>query len=241
MDRPYDPDVDHEALAPVVDAVREMLPAPRPVVVGVGGGVAVGKTTAAVAIAECLVGTPVDIVATDGFLLPNAELARRGLVSRKGFPESYDEHALLAFLDAVRCGEAARAPIYSHETYDVVPDQYLPVAGAAVVVLEGLNALRAPDRLDLAVYLDASEAAMEDWYARRFVELCADPPSGSFYAGFAGLDAAAVDAIARDVWRAVNLPNLREHIAPTRARADLVVEKRPDHSIAEVRTTGVRA
>jgi len=241
VDRPYDPDVDHGALAPVVDAVRALLPAPRSMVVGVAGGVAVGKTTVAATIAECLVGTPVQIVATDGFLLPNAEIARRGLAARKGFPESYDEPALLAFLDAVRNGEVAWAPVYSHETYDVVPGASQRVAGAAVVVLEGLNALRAPERLDLAVYLDASEGAMEDWYARRFVELCADPPPGSFYSGFSGLDLVAIDAIARDVWRAVNLPNLRDHIEPTRAMADLVVEKRPDHSVAAVRVTRVRA
>jgi type I pantothenate kinase len=229
-------------LTPVVDLIVARLPPARPAVVGLAGGVAVGKTTAAEALRAGLAPMEVAIVATDGFLLPNAELERRDLVARKGFPESYDQPAIREFLAAVRRGDAGvGAPLYSHETYDVVPDRRQSVDGSAVVVFEGVNALRYADLLDLAVYLDAAEADMEDWYARRFRDLCRDPPTGTFYAGFAGLGPDEVDVVARQVWRAVNLPNLREHIAPARAVADVVVEKRADHSVASIRLADVAA
>jgi type I pantothenate kinase len=207
-------------------------------VIGLGGGVAVGKSRIASDLAAARRGT--SVVSTDGFLLPNAELARLGLGARKGFPETYDDGAIRAFLAAVRGpGEPPTAPIYSHEAYDVVPDRRESLAGTEVVIFEGVHALRHGDLLDLAVYVDASEQDMEDWYAERLLVLTREPPPGTFYAGFVGLTPEEIDALARDVWRAVNLPNLREHILPTRERADVVVEKRADHSIVAVRGPAV--
>lgn len=228
-------------LAPLVElAARAAAGAPGRAVIGVGGGVAVGKSRIASELAASLPGIPATVVSTDGFLLPNAELARRGLTTRKGFPETYDDEAIRAFLAAVRGpGDAPTAPIYSHEAYDVVPDRRQSLGGARVVIFEGVHALRHAHLLDLAVYVDASEQAMEDWYAERFLALTRDPPPGTFYAGFVGLPPAEIDSMARDVWRAVNLPNLREHILPTRNQADVVLDKRADHSIAAVRGPAV--
>ncbi len=153
---------------------------------------------------------------------------------RKGFPESYDSEGVHAFLDAVRRGEPEiDVPVYDHVTYDVVPARRR-LATPAVLVLEGVNALQFADRLDVPVYLHASEEAMEEWYLLRFLELCESPPPGSFYEAFAGLDEAGRRAVGHDVWTGVNLVNLRERIRPTMARAHIVVEKRPDHVVGRV-------
>jgi type I pantothenate kinase len=200
--------------------------------VGIAGGVAVGKSTAAAAVQELLAPRAVEVVATDGFLLPNTALESRGILHRKGFPESYDVAAAEAFLDAVQRGERdVSVPVYSHVTYDIVAER-TPVPPADVVILEGVNALQFADRLDVAVYLHATEAAMERWYVDRFLELCSAPPPGSFYEQFAVHDPGAQRSLARDVWRGVNRVNLRECILGTRAHADIVVSKRDDHSVA---------
>jgi type I pantothenate kinase len=181
---------------------------------------------------ELLAPRRVEVVATDGFLLPNAVLDARGLMHRKGFPESYDVPAVESFLDAVRRGDGdLSVPLYSHETYDVVEER-LPIAPAEVVVLEGVNALQFADRLDVAVFLHAEEAAMEGWYVARFLKLCETPPPGSFYEQFGRYEVDARRALARDVWRGVNRVNLREAILPTLPRAHVVVHKREDHSVA---------
>jgi type I pantothenate kinase len=223
-----------EGFAPLARLVAERAASVRPLVVGIAGGVAVGKSTAAASVSELFGPGEVEVVATDGFLLPNAVLVERGILHRKGFPESYDADAVNAFLDAVhREDPGITVPVYSHVTYDVTEERR-PIAPPAVLVLEGVNALRFADRLDVGVYLHASEAATEAWYVARFLELCAAPPPGSFYAQFAGMDRAGLQALAADVWRGVNLPNLREHIRPTLMRADIVVEKRADHSVGRV-------
>ncbi len=207
----------------------------RPVLVGIAGGVAAGKSTAAAILAEFLDGWTVAIVSTDGFLLPTSELMARDLIMRKGFPESYDTAALKGFLDAARAGVAGlTVPVYSHETYDVVPGRREPVGTPDVLVVEGVNALQFAERLDVAVYVDASETDMEAWYMARLHEVCAAPPPGSFYAQFRGFSARELDTFGREVWRSINLVNLRECIAPTRASADAVVHKRGDHSVASV-------
>ena len=213
-----------------------------PVVVGVAGGVAAGKTTLAGALRDAYPDRTVDVVATDGFLLPNAELGPRGLLARKGFPESYDVAALRAFLTAARAGGLPqRIPCYSHVVYDIDGDRVVPAV--EVLVVEGVNVLSAAaDLLDLGVYLDAAEADLQTWFRDRFLELtaaAADDPH-SFYRMFAGLDDAAVAGVADDVWRTVNLPNLRDHIAPSAARAGVVVHKGPDHAVraVEVRDDG---
>ena len=152
---------------------------PRPLILGIAGGVAVGKSTAAAAVRELLAPRHVEVVATDGFLLPNAVLEARGIVHRKGYPESYDAPAVEQFLDDIRVGSAeVTVPVYSHVSYDIVVGERLPVAHPDVLVLEGVNVLQFADRLDIGVYLQAPEAAMEAWYSARFLELCEAPPPG---------------------------------------------------------------
>jgi len=224
-----------EGYAPLARLVARRAADARPLLVGIGGGVAVGKSTAAAAVAELFAPGRVEVVATDGFLLPNAVLEGRGILHRKGFPESYDTPAVEAFLDAVRRRDPEiTVPIYSHITYDVLADERRRVTAPEVLVLEGVNALQFSDRLDVPVYLHASEDAMEDWYVFRFLELCAAPPPGSFYAQFGDLDLEPRRAVARDVWRGVNLVNLRECIRPTLRNAHVVVEKRADHTVGRV-------
>jgi len=217
--------------------VQARLPASHPVVVGIAGGVAAGKTRLADDVRDALAGLRVEVVATDGFLFPNAELARRGLGSRKGFPETYDVDRLRGFLQAVRAGELPQAvPSYSHDTYDV-SDTARVVEPLDVLIIEGVNVLTTvADLLDVGVYLDAAEADLEGWYRDRFLTLCAagrDDPT-SFYRAFADLDAEAVAALATRVSRDVNQVNLREHIAPSRDHATCVILKAPDHTVLRV-------
>jgi type I pantothenate kinase len=205
-----------------------------PLVVGIGGGVAVGKSTAAVAVAELFPPGRVEVVATDGFLRPNAWLDAHGLMHRKGFPESYDTALVEGFLDAVRRGEPEiDVPLYDHVTYDVIAARRR-ITTPGVLVLEGVNALQFADRLDVPVYLHAAEEAMEEWYLGRFLELCEAPPPGSFYEAFTGFDETQRRAVGHDVWTGVNLVNLRECIRPTMACAHVVVEKRADHVVGRV-------
>jgi type I pantothenate kinase len=211
-----------------------------PVVVGIAGAVASGKSTLAEAVAREAAdeGTATHVVGTDGFLLPNAALSDRGLLARKGFPESYDVDALQAFVDSVRAGaDGVMVPRYSHEIYDVVPGETVSFSSDAVVVVEGVNTLTALEgRLDLAVYLHAEEVHLERWYLERFHELCEEAMTDerSFYRQFTAMSFEEIDALALMTWREVNLVNLREHIAPSRALADCVVVKGPDHEVVDV-------
>jgi type I pantothenate kinase len=188
-------------------------------------------------------------VTTDGFLLPNAELRRRGLLERKGFPESYDRRALLRFVRAVKSG-APRvvAPVYSHLAYDVVPGAEVAVERPDVVILEGLNvlqpartdaagpALAVSDFFDFSIYVDAATADIEAWYVSRFLRLRAtafrDP--ASYFRRYSELDLRAAEALARELWADINGPNLTENILPTRDRATLVLRKGHDHTVTEV-------
>jgi type I pantothenate kinase len=229
-----------DGYAPLARLVAARSDAPRSLILGIAGGVAVGKSTAAAAVRELLAPRHVEVVATDGFLLPNAVLQTMGILHRKGFPESYDAPAVEQFLDAMRGGNTdVTVPVYSHVTYDVVAGERLPVAHPDVLILEGVNALQFADRLDIGVYLQAPEGAMEAWYLARFLELCETPPPRSFYEGFADLDVDARRALAGDVWRSVNLANLHECIQPTRRRAQIIVEKRADHSVARTDVIGL--
>jgi type I pantothenate kinase len=214
-----------------------------PVVVGIAGSVAAGKTTLASALRVELEQRDVatTVVGTDAFLFPNRVLSERGVIARKGFPETYDVVALLAFVDALRTAQDdVVIPVYSHETYDIVEDGRVTVrpADVDVVVIEGINTLGAlAHRLDLAVYIDADEADLARWYVARFHELCRqarDDPT-SFYRMFETLDAEEIEAVALETWRSVNLVVLRDHVAPTRALADVVVVKGPDHAVLELR------
>jgi type I pantothenate kinase len=201
--------------------------------VAIGGAVAVGKSTLAAALAGELAPLRVEIVATDGFLLPNDELGRLGLLMQKGFPATYDVAALARFLTDLRATGRGEAPVYSHATYDRVPGEVRVVEDADVVIVEGVNALQ-PDiaaHVDLAVYLDADEPLVRTWYVERFLEqiALAEADESSFYRRFVGLDGAGRRSMAESVWEAVNLVNLTDHIEPTRTNAHVVLLKGEGH------------
>jgi type I pantothenate kinase len=225
----------HELLAAEITA---RLASGRPVVLGITGGVGVGKSTMAAGVRDRLErdGSTVDIVCTDDFLLPNAELERLDLTMRKGFPGTFDDAALDDALRLLRSGEEVRVPVYSHTTYDRVPGTERTLVPADAVIVEGVNALQPPvvDQLDVAVYIDASEEDLVAWFVARFLALCeeAQHDERSFYRGFAGMSVEQQRGIAEWTWREINGVNLREHIAPSRDRATVVLTKRRDHSIA---------
>jgi len=208
--------------------------------VAVTGGVAAGKSTFAAALVSALA-RPGVVVASDGFLFPNAELAARGLSARKGFPDSFDRDALASFLDAVRAGDpAAAAPCYSHRTYDVVPGDRVAVGDAEVVVVEGLHLASAElgvrDRFDLVVHLDAADDDLRGWYLARFRALraAAESDPTAFLHPYVALGGEALDAMALDVWDAVNLAVLHEHVRADEDAADVVVRFGPDHGVDSI-------
>ncbi len=221
-----------------------------PFVVGVAGSVAVGKSTIARLLRELMSrwpGTPrVELVTTDGFLYSNAELERRGLMDRKGFPESYDRRALVEFLTEVKSGAAeVRAPFYSHMRYDIVPDAHVTVRRPDVVIVEGLNVLQPPpspnevavsDLFDFSIYVDADPAHIAQWYVNRFLALRQGAFSNpnSFFNVFASLSDDEAVTRAMGFWNEINLPNLLENVAPTRHRATLVLRKAADHTVETV-------
>lgn len=203
--------------------------------VGMAGGVAVGKSTLARALAERLAADlPVQVVPTDGFLRPNAELAAADLVRRKGFPETYDTTGFALFLAELAAGRAAAMPVYSHVTYDIVPGEARTVGGEGVVIVEGINVLQSPEaraRFGLTLYVDADPEHMHAWYLRRLEQIVANEPA-SLIARIK--DPAQRLAIVEAAWRDINLVNLTRHIAPTAAHADVVVRKSADHSLVEL-------
>jgi len=222
-----------------------------PFVVGVAGSVAVGKSTIARLLRELMSrwpGTPrVELVTTDGFLYTNTELERRGIMHRKGFPESYDRRALVSFLTEVKSGAAeARAPFYSHVRYDIMPDAHVTVRRPDVVIVEGLNVLSPPptpndvavsDLFDFSIYVDADEDDIAHWYVNRFLALRQGAFSNpnSFFKVFAELSDAEAVETAMGYWNDINLPNLRENVEPTKHRATLVLRKAADHAVETVR------
>jgi type I pantothenate kinase len=234
----------------VTDTFLGALPAPRPYVIGLAGSVAVGKSTTSRILQALLARWPahprVELVTTDGFLYPNRVLAERGLMERKGFPESYNTGALVNFLAALKSGEPeVAAPVYSHIRYDILEGEEQVVREPDIVLVEGLNVLQTTtgvgrhvsDFFDFTIYVDAEEADIERWFIERFFTLretvFADPES--FFHNYAALPDAEAEHLARFVWRTINGVNLREEILPTRARAQLVLEKGPDHRVRRVR------
>ena len=225
-----------------------------PYIIGVGGSVAVGKSTTARVLQALLARWPnvpkVDLVTTDGFLYPNAVLEREGLMDKKGFPESYDVPALLRFLSDIKAGRRrVLAPIYSHLVYDVVPNVWIEIDRPDILIVEGLNVLQAgrlpkdgkavpfvSDFFDFAVYLDADEAVLLAWYVNRFLALRATTfadPKSYFHRYARSSDDEAI-ATATSIWNRINLVNLRENILPTRLRADLILTKGESHQVEQV-------
>ena len=230
-----------------------------PFVIAIAGSVAVGKSTTARLLQELLRRSPghpqVDLVTTDGFLYPNDELHRRGILERKGFPESYDRRALIEFVSQVKSGLAeVRAPVYSHHVYDIVPGRTQVITKPDILIVEGLNVLQPArvhsdgttgvalsDYIDFSVYVDADEDDIKQWFLERFLALRAtafqDPDS--YFVRFADLSDAQATAMAMDIWDEINGVNLAQNIAPTRERATAILLKGPDHAVATIRVRKV--
>ncbi|MEY4262926.1 MAG: hypothetical protein RLY88_634 [Actinomycetota bacterium] len=221
-----------------------------PFIIGVAGSVAVGKSTVSRLLKELLSrwdGTPrVELVTTDGFLYPNAELERRNIMHRKGFPESYDRLALLKFIADIKSGAAeVSAPVYSHLVYDIVPGQVNTVHSPDVLIVEGLNVLQSPgasqdvalsDFFDFKIYVDAQTDDVTEWFLSRFYKLreSAFTNPASYFHRYAEMPVEQALERANEIWRTINLPNLIENILPTRSRATLVLKKGPEHAVESV-------
>jgi type I pantothenate kinase len=225
--------------------------AKTPFIIGIAGSVAVGKSTVARLLKELMSrweGTPsVELVTTDGFLYPNAELERRGILDRKGFPESYDRKRLLKFVSDVKSGvESVTAPVYSHLSYDIVEGEFEEVRTPDVLILEGLNVLQPPaigqelalsDFFDFTIYIDANPKTIEKWYLSRFLQLWTSAftnPRSYFHQLTKELNLDQATERAKGFWEDINLPNLRENIEPTRSRAKLVMQKGDEHRVQQV-------
>ncbi|WP_373797460.1 type I pantothenate kinase [Jeotgalibaca porci] len=219
---------------------------PSPMVIGVSGSVAVGKSTTARVLQNLLEkfypDKNIGLLTTDGFLYSNAELIKRGILTRKGFPESYDMEKLIQFLLDVKIGKPyVKYPVYSHRIYDVISDDYNVLHEPDILIVEGINVLQLPsnqqiyasDFFDFSIYVDAEIDNIEKWYIERFemlMDLAKDQPDNYYY-NYAIGDRDEAIAMAREVWKSVNLKNLQEFIAPTMTRADLIIHKSDNHHI----------
>lgn len=225
-----------------------------PFIIGMAGSVAAGKSTSARVLRALLARWPnhprVDLVPTDGFLFPNAELEKRGIMHRKGFPESFDQKALLQFMFDVKAGRPnVRAPVYSHFDYDIRADEHIVVDRPDILIVEGLNVLQpatlpkdgtaipfVSDFFDFSIYIHADPRIIEEWYVTRFLTLCKTGFShpDAYFHRYSHLSEAEARETALSIWRRINLRNLEENILPTRQRADLILNKGADHTTESV-------
>lgn len=238
-----------QLLSSVTDTFLGTQPHPRPFVIGVAGSVAVGKSTIARVLEALLARWPhhprVDLVTTDGFLYPNSVLEERGLMDRKGFPESYDRAALVDFVARAAAGEEhLEIPVYSHIRYDIVSGETRVISQPDILIVEGLNVLQAGDSgafvsdyFDFSIFVDADPRDIHDWYVERFLTLkeTAFTQPDAFFRRYSEMTNEEAVAVAEEIWRTINLVNLTENILPTRERASLILEKGIDHSVKRVR------
>ena len=220
-----------------------------PYIIGIAGSVAVGKSTTArllkVLMNHFFPERRIEMLTTDGFLYSTAELKKRGLVTRKGFPESYDMKALITFLNDVKSGkELMEVPVYSHKNYDIVPDEVQVIERPDVLIIEGINTLQLPsseqiyvsDFTDFSIYVDARPKLVEEWYLERFkalLKLAKDDPD-NYYHSYTKVPIEAAVESAKNIWYSVDLPNLEDYILPTRSRADMIIHKGEQHIIDQV-------
>jgi type I pantothenate kinase len=242
-------------LRQTTDTFLGTLPAPVSYVIAIAGSVAVGKSTTARVIQALLARWPnhpkVDLVTTDGFLYPNRVLESKGLLSRKGFPESYDLRRLLQFMLDLKSGQpVVEAPVYSHEAYDIVPDRMHVIRQPDIVIVEGLNVLQTGDDraigpprtfvsdfFDFSIFVDAEELHIQQWYVDRFLtfQKTVFQNPASYFHRYASLSVDEARETAGNIWESINAVNLRQNILPTRERAHLILEKAEDHSVRSVK------
>lgn len=223
-------------------------PEKRPFIIGVSGSVAVGKSTTSRLLQLLLTRTfknsQVELITTDGFLFPNASLKEKNLLHRKGFPESYDMPALIKMLEKMRAGMDCLIPIYSHEIYDIIPDQQQKLTSPDFLIVEGINVFQNPQNshlyinsyFDFSIYIDADEKDIETWYLERFdklLDLAKDDPK-NYYNRFSDMPREEVLSIAKSTWKNINLINLTDYIKPTRNRAEIILHKAKNHKIDEI-------
>ena len=220
----------------------------QPFIIGVSGSVAVGKSTTSrllqILLSRTFSNATVELVTTDGFLYPNAHLQEQSLLKRKGFPESYNMELLLDFLDNIKNGQNYQIPVYSHEIYDIVPDEKQSVTAADFVIVEGINVFQNPqnerlymtDFFDFSIYVDAEVENIETWYLDRFKKLLtlAKEDPNNYYHPFTSQPENKVMEFAQNVWKSINLVNLQDYIEPTRNRAEIILHKTENHEIDEI-------
>ena len=220
----------------------------QPFIIGISGSVAVGKSTTSrllqILLSRTFSNATVELVTTDGFLYPNAHLQDQNLLKRKGFPESYNMGLLLDFLDNIKNGKDYQIPVYSHEIYDIVPDEKQYVTAADFVIVEGINVFQNPqnerlymtDFFDFSIYVDAEVENIETWYLDRFKKLLtlAKEEPTNYYHPFTSQPENKVMEFAQNVWKSINLVNLQDYIEPTRNRAEIILHKTENHEIDEI-------